>query len=53
MLGWDHQGSNDYLSRAKLDVEFTDLVQIPEKLWVENVAGHSALACWSTGNSVY
>ncbi|CAF0920401.1 unnamed protein product [Adineta ricciae] len=46
--GGNHQDSNNYLSGAKLDVEFTDLVQIPEKLWVENVAGHSALACWST-----
>ncbi|UJR13408.1 hypothetical protein I4U23_000423 [Adineta vaga] len=43
----NEDNSDDYISGCKLDIEFTDLIQIPSKLWIENISGHSALVCWS------
>ncbi|CAF2333699.1 unnamed protein product [Rotaria sp. Silwood2] len=36
-----------YLPGPQLEVEYTDLVSLPTKLWVENITGHSAMVCWS------
>ncbi|CAF4850412.1 unnamed protein product, partial [Rotaria socialis] len=33
-------------------VDFTDLVQIPSKIWIENISGHSAVVCWSATENV-
>ncbi|CAF4237631.1 unnamed protein product [Rotaria socialis] len=41
-----------FLPGPKLDVDFTDLVQIPSKIWIENISGHSAVVCWSATENV-
>jgi hypothetical protein len=33
----------------KLDVEFTDFVELPTNIEVEKVTGHSAILTWSSG----
>jgi len=45
---YDPELHSHCLPGPKLDVEFTDLVQLPSKLWIENVSGHSAVICWSS-----
>jgi hypothetical protein len=44
---YDPERHGHCLPGPKLDVEFTDLVQLPSKLWIENISGRSAVICWS------
>ncbi|CAF3616975.1 unnamed protein product [Adineta steineri] len=46
-LEYNPENHDSYLLGPKLDIEFTDLIQIPSKLWIENISGHSAVVCWS------
>ena len=53
LLEYDPQRHGHYLPGTKLEVEFTDLIQLPEKFWIENIAGRTALVCWSPGTSPF
>jgi hypothetical protein len=44
---YDPDGHGRYLPGPQLDIEFTDLVKIPSKIWIENISGRSAVVCWS------
>ncbi|CAF0725940.1 unnamed protein product [Rotaria sordida] len=44
---YDPDRHGHYLPGPKLEVEFTDLIELPTKFWIENVTGHSAMVCWS------
>lgn len=46
-IEYDPNRHGHYLPGPKLDVEYTDIVRLPSRFWVENIAGHSALVCWS------
>jgi hypothetical protein len=45
---YDPERHVDCIPGPKLDVDYTDLVQLPSKLWIENVTGRSAVICWSS-----
>lgn len=47
-LEYDPKRQGHYPSGSKLDIEFTDFVQLPSKLWIENISGRSAVVCWSS-----
>lgn len=46
-LEYDPERHDHCLPGPRLEVEFTDLVQIPSRLWIENISGRSAVICWS------
>jgi hypothetical protein len=46
-LEYDPERHGHFVPGPKLDVDFTDLVQIPSKIWIENISGQSAVVCWS------
>ncbi|CAM4854988.1 unnamed protein product [Rotaria socialis] len=44
---YDSDRHSHYLPGPKLEVEYTDLVLLPKRFWIENITGHSVIACWS------
>ena len=46
-IEYDADRHGHYLPSEKLEIDFTDLVRLPKKVWTEQIAGRSALVCWS------
>ncbi|CAF1469981.1 unnamed protein product, partial [Adineta ricciae] len=43
---YDADRHGHYLPSEKLEIDFTDIVQLPKQVWEEQIAGRSALICW-------
>lgn len=46
-IEYDPERHGHLFPGPKLEVEYTDLPQLPKKIWFENISGSSALLCWS------
>lgn len=46
-LEYDPDRHGHYLPGPKLEISYTDLIQLPGRFWVENIAGRTAMICWS------
>jgi len=44
---YDADRHGHYLPGEKLEVEYTDLIEVPKKFSIEHISGRSALVCWS------
>ena len=47
-IEYDSERHSHCFPGPKLEVEYTDLIQLPKRLWIENISGRSALVCWSS-----
>jgi len=52
-IEYDPDRHGHYLPGPKLEIEYTDLVQLPTEFWFENISGHSAIICWSPGKFLH
>ncbi|CAF0740560.1 unnamed protein product, partial [Didymodactylos carnosus] len=51
-IGEEYDPERHFSVGPKLDIEYTDLVEIPKKIWIENITGHGAVVCWTPCNSL-
>ncbi len=52
-IEYDPDRHGHYLPGPKLEIEYTDLVELPTKFWFENISGHSAMICWSSSKFLH